>query len=165
MSKQQAGRQKAIEVQEFLEERFTSTQRAEAFFKRFDYDFLVKMRSTIDEVAAAKHKEFLQEQAELAKKAEAIEKIRALAAEHDIEIEGMSNGKKKKKGARKRNLDPEKYAVKYKDEPQPHFWTGFGHAPKPFKAAMEKGFKKEDMLNPKTGKYFEISSRKLKAAA
>lgn len=152
------GRRKSQEAREWLLERINVAQRLESFLLKLEFDELLKLESGI---AAVKHQKRIE--AEEERKAEearqaAAQKIREIAAQAGLAIEIPGQQKIKAKRTRSRaNIDPEKYAVKFQDTEQTHFWSGMGRAPAPFAHAMKKGYKKEELLNPKSGKVLTMA--------
>lgn len=152
------GKQKSKECEDFLRERFTSRQRAVAFFNRFDYAFLDDLLSVAAEVKKEKYKEYQEELKVIAEQQEAMQKIKEIAAKHGLDIDGLTTGDTTKTH-KKKQIDKQKYAMKFAGDDTIHYWSGFGRPPAPFKELLERGFKKEDAVNPKNGNCFELSAK------
>lgn len=147
------GRKKSEAAEAYLLERIDNAQRLETFLKRFDFETLVRLEDGIKTIKDLKRRQAEEERKAEEEREKVAQQIREMAAKAgiDLELKGV-------KEAKRRTADPERYAVKFKDTGDIFYWSGHGHAPKAFKYAMkEKGYKKEDLLNPKTGKFFEIA--------
>jgi len=146
------GRKKAAAAEEYILERLNVAQRLEAFLNRLEFDQLLKLEDGVKAVKERKRKEAEAERKAAEAREQAEQKLRELAAEHGIEIEVKGSAKKKRKSA-----DPEKYAIHFGDTGNTYYWSGCGHAPKQFKAALDKGIKKDALINPKGGKPYSMA--------
>lgn len=149
------GRRKSEEAKAWLLERINTSQRLEAFLCKLEFDELLKLESGIANVKHQKRVEAEEQRKQEAARQAAAQKIRELAAEAglDVDITGTPKAKRSRAG-----IDPEKYAIKFDDTEQTHYWSGMGRAPAPFAHAMKKGgYKKEELLNHKNGKVFTMA--------
>lgn len=147
------GRRRTAEAEQYFLEKLDSAQKLEAFLKKFDFDQLVKLEDTVKKVKEEKRRDAEEERKAAEEREKVEQKIKELATEHGIELEIKGATARK----RKVKANPEKYAIEFKDTGNIYYWSGMGHPPKYFKHALDKGIKKETLLNPKSGKPYGMT--------
>lgn len=151
------GRRRAEEARTWLLERIHTAQRLDAFLSKLDFDELVKLEGGIARIKHEKRQEAEEERKQEEARQAAAQKIREMAAEAGLNVD-IAGAQPAKRKAHRPNINPEKYAIRFQDTNQVHYWSGMGRAPTVFAHAMKKGgYKKDELLNHGEGRILTMA--------
>lgn len=110
---------------------------------------IIVIRSVLDEVEDQLKEEMKLREMKLKKRQEIMPEVEAMLAAAGLKVEGgvitdALSEENLKSSRQKDAVDANKFFV-IDSEGTHRFWSGSGHAPKPFKEAMAMGFKKEQL--------------------